>query len=306
MLVRRWIPVLALALAGAAACERSATGPAQLQNGTPPAVCATYADIPVATRPHLLVDAEWLKANLDRPNVVVLHFGVGDGAYKTGHIPGARLIMLSQIQGGTPTMPKSLAELKDVLEQAGVSTSDRVIVTGDSPREAARGFVILEYVGQPQVAMLDGGLVAWKTVSTDVEIGPQPAVEQRGKLATRPEPWDLVDTQWVFDHLNQPGILLLDARPTFAAGHIPGAKQLVWNTLYNTSTLELKDVETLRGMFTAVGVDQHTQIVAYCQTGMTSSMLYFVARYLGYDVVLYTGSMDAWKAAHPDLVVLGN
>ena len=47
-------------------------------------------------RQALVVDAAWLKAHLNDPDLVLLHVGDKDG-YAAGHIPGARLVSLNDI-----------------------------------------------------------------------------------------------------------------------------------------------------------------------------------------------------------------
>ncbi len=302
MLVRRWIPVLALALAGAA-CERSATGPAQLQNGNPPAVRATYADIPVATRPHLLVDAEWLQANIDRPNVVVLYFGA-KAKYDAGHIPGAQLIPLTEVQHSTVLNGvtignefNDLATLRTYMESKGVSTRDRVIATGDRIVEAARGFLMLEYLGYPQAAVLDGGLPAWQAVgglTATAYPDPLPA----GKLAPPARTDEVVSTDWMLAHYADSELTVIDALPaaSYAAQHIKGARNLPYTALM-ASNDKLVDVATMRSLFAAAGVDRQNQrVVVYCMSGLTSALDYFAARYLGFDASLYDSSWQGWSA----------
>ncbi len=303
MLVRRWLPLLTLALAGVAACERSATGPAQLRDGNAPAVRATVADIPVATRPHLLVDAEWLKANIDRPNVVVLYFGA-KAKYDAGHIAGARFIAMTDFQHSTTLNGTTIGnELNDLptlrafMESKGVSTRDRVIATGDRIVEAARGFLMLEYLGYPQAAVLDGGLPAWVaaggTVTVDV-----PDALPAGKLATPAREEEVVSTDWMLAHYADAGLTVIDALPasSYATQHIKYAKNLPYTSLM-VADQKLVDVATMRSLFAAAGVDRQNQrVVVYCMSGLTSALDYFAARYLGFDASLYDSSWLGWSA----------
>jgi len=49
-------------------------------------------------------------------------------------------------------------------------------------------------------------------------------------------------------------------------------------------------------MFRTAGVKSGDRIVAYCHIGQQASLIYFVSRYLGYDVRLYDGSWEEWSA----------
>lgn len=257
--------------------------------------------IPVATRPHLLVDASWVLKHLDRPNVVVLHFG-SKSVYDNGHVPGARLVSLTDVeeeQGGIPFMLKDPSELRAVLEATGVSTSDRVIVTGDGTVAAARGFVVLEYLGHPQLAMLDGGLPAWAAAGGALSTS-TPAPRDPGTMRPPVNRATLVGTADVEAVLGNPGVALLDVRPSaaYSAGHIPGAGNLPFVELVESPSMPLfLDAAALRARFAAAGIDPRDRVIVYCGTGFLSSLGYVAARYLGYNVSLYDGSMAAWGAA---------
>jgi thiosulfate/3-mercaptopyruvate sulfurtransferase len=62
-------------------------------------------------------------------------------------------------------------------------------------------------------------------------------------------------------------------------------------------------VETLRQLFDAAGVKPNDSVTTYCHIGQQASLLYFVARYLGYDAHLYDGSFEDWSH-HPELPVV--
>ncbi|HLE35716.1 MAG TPA: rhodanese-like domain-containing protein, partial [Candidatus Acidoferrales bacterium] len=47
--------------------------------------------------------------------------------------------------------------------------------------------------------------------------------------------------------------------------------------------------------FRAAGVKSGDTVVTYCHTGMQASLLYFAARYLGYDAHIFDGSFEAWS-----------
>jgi len=58
----------------------------------------------------------------------------------------------------------------------------------------------------------------------------------------------------------------------------------------------LRPVPELRALFAQAGAGAPDEVVTYCTSGMMSSMSYVVARYLGYNVRLYDGSMFEWTA----------
>jgi thiosulfate/3-mercaptopyruvate sulfurtransferase len=287
----------AAAILFTAACDPLPTEPPT--EALQPAAGQSLAHVPVATRQHLLVTVPWLRSNLEHPNVLVLHFGTPT-TYGTGHVPGARLVPMSTVQGtrdGVAVMLHDADVLRASMEAAGVSTGLHVIVTGDDALAAARGFFILEYLGHPRVSLLDGGRAAWQAehgLSTDAA-----PTEVPGRMVT-PVRSDLLATvTQVREMLDDPSVLLLDARPAagYTAGHIPSAVSLPWADLVVSTLLPvLKPVPQLRSRFALAGATVRTDVVAYCTSGMMSSVAYFVARYLGYDARLYDGSMLEWLA----------
>lgn len=291
------LPVAALLLAAVSACERDPVSPA----ADPDQVALSADMVPVATRPHLLVDAAWLLAHLDRPNVVVLHFG-SRAVYDNGHVPGARLVSLTdveEVRDGVAAMLRAPTELRAVLEAVGISTSDRVIVTGDGTVAAARGFVVLEYSGHPQVAMLDGGLPAWNAAGGTLSTA-APAAWEPGRIRPPADDSAIAGTDEVEALLGDPGVALVDVRPAGAynAGHIPGAENLPFIELVESPSMPLfRDAAALRERFAAAGVHHNDRVIVYCGSGFLSSLGYVAARILGFDVSLYDGSMLAWGAA---------
>jgi thiosulfate/3-mercaptopyruvate sulfurtransferase len=115
-----------------------------------------------------------------------------------------------------------------------------------------------------------------------------------------------VSADWIKERLSTTRMKLLDARPDaeytgsdggmngmHVAGHLPDAKQLVWNTLLDSTGKFLPDAE-LRKKYEAIGATKDTPLVSYCMIGMRASVTYFVARHLGYDARMYDGSIVDW------------
>jgi thiosulfate/3-mercaptopyruvate sulfurtransferase len=111
---------------------------------------------------------------------------------------------------------------------------------------------------------------------------------------------------WVRDRLSQPGVAIVDARtPNFysgesagsakRAGHIPGAVNLPFSSLVEDS-LRIKNRQALESMFQKAGISKDQTVVTYCHIGQQASLVYLVARSLGYDARMYDGSYTEWSA----------
>jgi thiosulfate/3-mercaptopyruvate sulfurtransferase len=124
----------------------------------------------------------------------------------------------------------------------------------------------------------------------------------------------MVDASWVSANLKKPKIAIVDARtPEFytgasagrmpRAGHIPGAVNIPFSSLADSAN-KMKDSPTLRQILTDAGIKQGDQIVSYCHIGQQATVVYFVAKYLGYDARLYDLSFEDWSK-RSELPVVG-
>ena len=270
-----------------------------------------------SARGSMIVSTEWLAQHLDDDSLVLLQVGEKD-EYVAGHIPGAQFIALADISmprgaGLSLELPPA-AQLKTTFEKLGVSDKSRIVVyfSKDWVTPTARVFLTLDYLGLGEnTSILDGGLPAW--IAEKRPVTTEEVIVKMGSLSAQPNKQLVVDWTWVNANLNKPGVMILDARaPKFytgedvgrmpRGGHIPKARNIPFSTLVEDSTNKFKSVETLRQLFNAAGVKQGDSVTTYCHIGQQASLLYFVARYLGYDAHLYDGSFEDWSR-RPELPV---
>jgi thiosulfate/3-mercaptopyruvate sulfurtransferase len=254
-----------------------------------------------------LVSTSWLAEHLNDPGLVVLHVASLRRDYAGGHVPGARYLWTGALAQSTPDMSYEVVpvpRLRAALEDLGVSDRSRIVLCGvaGNVSPTARMYLTLEYAGLgDSTSILDGQFDAWKAegrpVSTET-----PRVA-RGSLHPRLHPEVFVTAEWVRDHLRSPGVNIVDARPPQAfagtgggsprAGHIPGAKNLLYTTLVD-STNHLLPAARLEELFRRAGIEPGAEIAAYCFVGQTASLVYLAADLLGHKVHLYDGSFDEW------------
>jgi thiosulfate/3-mercaptopyruvate sulfurtransferase len=263
----------------------------------------------------MIVSTEWLAKHLNDADLVMLQ--VGDKKeYDASHIPGAQYIQTSDIstprgQGLTLELPP-VDQLKATFEKFGVTDKSRIIVYfgKDWVTPTSRVYFTLDYLGLgDRASILDGGLPSWiaekRPVTTEV------TAPKVGSFTPHPNPKLVVDAAWVIGNINKPGVAILDARDAKfytgesaggnppRNGHIPSAKSIPFATLVEESN-KFKNPEALRALFNTAGVKPKDSIATYCHIGQQASLLYFVAKYLGYDAHLYDGSFDDWsKRAEP-------
>jgi thiosulfate/3-mercaptopyruvate sulfurtransferase len=255
----------------------------------------------------MLVSASWLADHLKDPSVIIFHVAQNRTEFKNGHIPGARFLWSQALAYTDPDLTlelPSLAQADSVLKNLGIS--DRVTIVlyfgASNVTPTTRVYLTLEYLGLgDHVSFLDGGLEAWKAegrvVSTEpVSYSPGTYVPQK-KTVT-------VGWEWVKDNLDNPKVSIVDARGAqfYAgngggmprAGHLPNAASIPFSTLVD-STNKLKDVAILKKIFSDAGVKPGNTVVSYCHIGQQATLVYFVAKYLGYDARVYDGSFEEWS-----------
>ena len=255
----------------------------------------------------LLVSTGWLAAHLRDRNLVI--FSVGDRAdYDRGHIPGAQNLSLDDIRDRHSKLTLELPPMEDLAHlfgSLGVTNESRVILytSKDRPQSTSRAFLTLDAMGLgAQTSILDGGFALWqsegRSVTTEV-----PSVKP-ANLTPCPQSDVIVDASYVSSHLRQKGVAIIDARlPEFYTGaqqsmgrrlgHIPGAANVPYSSLVDENG-KLKPAETLREIFRQAGAEKGDRVVSYCHIGQQATLVYFVARYLGYDARLYDGSWEDW------------
>jgi thiosulfate/3-mercaptopyruvate sulfurtransferase len=123
----------------------------------------------------------------------------------------------------------------------------------------------------------------------------------------------VADADIVKSMIDKPGQRIIDARaPTFyngqgggqpRPGHIPSALNIPFNSLF-TDDGHFKDATALAEIFKTAGVAPGEKVVSYCHVGQQATVVYFVARYLGYDAKMYDGSFQDWSG-RSDLPLVG-
>ncbi len=263
-----------------------------------------------SVRKSMIVTTDWLSEHLKDDSLVLLHVGEKD-EYLAGHIPRAQFITTADIstprgEGLSLELPP-VEQLKATFEKLGVSDKSRIVIYfgKDWVSPTTRVFFTLDYLGLgDRTSVLDGGLPAWRAegrpVTTLVE------APKTGTLKPKVRKDLVVDAAWVSANLNKPGSAILDARATQfytgaeagrmpRGGRIPGARSIPFSSLVDDPNNKLKNASSLRGLFEAAGLKDGDSIATYCHIGQQASLLYFAARYLGYDAHLYDGSFEDWS-----------
>lgn len=263
-----------------------------------------------------LISAEVLASHLNDPNWIVFDcrhdlrdLEYGEKAYLKGHIPGARFLHLDRDLSGPTTGRNGRHPLPDSasfaarMRELGVGQQSQVVAYDNEGNAfSARLWWLLRWLGHERVAVLDGGLPAWKRAKLPLdEAVPQPVP---GDFAPRPGE-NLVDADWLLAHRGE--ALLIDARSPEryagenetldpVGGHVPGAINRFYYDNLDDPGIYFRDADELRAEFLALLAGRPPEsVIQMCGSGVTAchNILAMEVAGLG-GSKLYPGSWSEW------------
>jgi thiosulfate/3-mercaptopyruvate sulfurtransferase len=233
---------------------------------------------------YQFVDCQWELGNPDR----------GRELWLAGHIPGASFLDVERELssppsgvGGRHPLPSS-EQFAEAAGRAGIG-EDVFVVAYDQSMSggAARLWWLLRHFGHPQVAVLAGGLEAWRGPLEEGE-----ADVAREEFVSSARRADTIEAEELEQRLGEPGVVVVDARVPEryrgevepidpVAGRIPAAV----NVPYGTATSFPADVL------------EAEEIVVYCGSGITACVDLLALAVAGReDAKLYAGSWSDWSS----------
>ena len=267
-------------------------------------------------RPDILVDTDWLAANLNNPDIRIVESNEDLLLYDTGHIEGAVHIDWRRDLNDQTTRdyvdPEGFAEM---VRKNGITPQTTVVFYGDKNNWwSAYALWVFQLFGHTQVKLLDGGRAKWVAEGRPLTRKvPQYAPTDYPVPATRDDATHRAYFQQTLEHhlAKKP---LVDVRSpkefsgevthmpeypqegVLRGGHIPGAKSQPWATAANPDGT-FKTFEELQQIYAQnLGLKKEDDIIVYCRIGERSSHTWFVLKYLlGYPQVRnYDGSWTEW------------
>jgi thiosulfate/3-mercaptopyruvate sulfurtransferase len=268
-----------------------------------------------AQQPIALVEAEWLKANLNKTDIRIVDVSGKDDTFGKGHIPGAVQVKRHIDLGDLSKSPSSLYPTKEQFEQLmsrlGISPDTTVVAYDDSfSLYAARLLFIMEVYGHDtgKLKLLNGGSVRWKSLEYPMSTTPV-AQQATNYVVSEPRLERRLLKQDVLRDVvlgARPEVKLLDARPgpeykaenirSIRGGFIPGAINVTGADAMSKDHT-VKPLDEVRKMFEEAGFASDQPIYVYCHSGDRSAHAYIMMKHiLGYENVRsYDGSWIEWS-----------
>jgi len=249
---------------------------------------------------------------------VILDARAGSGAragYAKGHVEGARYVDLetdlSEVgdprSGGRHPLPPLDRWLARV-GTWGITPSTPVLIydADNGGMAAARAWWMLDAIGHRPVAVVDGGWAALQTAGAPIARGDAARASSTLPYPATTSQWPTVDADFVERARVDGAWRVIDARAPerYAgrsepidpiAGHIPGARNLHWQTQVDEAG-KLLDRSQLRARYAEILRDVPPErVICYCGSGVTACHLLLAMSACGLPGArLYVGSWSEW------------
>ncbi len=264
----------------------------------------------------VLVDADWLKAHMNDPKVVIIDVQSKHDLYEKSHIPNAIKVarhvdLEDSMRYPTNKYPQK-EQFLNLMSRLGID-NDSIIVAYDDKYGlfASRFLVVMELYGHDtsKLKLLDGGIKAWQAKGYQVTAGA--SVSKKTEYRTSgPNANILISWSEVFKDgvLGQnPNVVLHDARPAdeytgkniraIRGGHIPRSINVTGVSAANNKDAQTyKSPSEIKKAFENAGITPDKKIYTYCHSADRAAHAYVVLKHiLGYkDVKIYDGSWNEW------------
>ena len=263
----------------------------------------------VAQTWSVLVDPTQLQQLMDdEPGLRIIQV---TGGYQQSHIPGSVHAPYAQFRGPADNagqLPEPAA-LQALIRSLGIDHDTPVVVVhqGSNASDmgaATRVYWTLKSAGISRLAVLNGGLTAWRDAGNTLSSEPVTIAESSFNLQWRDD-WR-ISTAQLAQRLDDPSLNLVDARPAdfylgrqhsaSRPGTIKGAGNISYDQWFDNKAM--KSAGELRSLVQQSGLDSNQQQVAFCNTGHWGSLNWFVMSEIAGlpDTRLYAESVFEWSA----------
>ena len=277
--------------------------------------------------PDLLVTAEQVKKNIDKPNWVVVDCR-DLKKYIKGHIPGA--ISLGKrckkaLRDPSARLFRDVSWYEKFLGKVGIGNDTHVVFyygdIKDLP-DATVGFWTLEYLGHDKVHVLNGGIEAWRKAGYRLDKKPVKKAPKTFKAKVVKSRYAETEEILKIAQGKLKDVQLIDSRTkkefvgkdcrALRCGHVPN---VTINVSHIDTLPKVKDPKTGKKKPIPVldpdvvskafaKLDKNKRTIGYCQTGTRSTLTYLELRLLGFkNPANWDESWRVWGSHYNDYPV---
>jgi thiosulfate/3-mercaptopyruvate sulfurtransferase len=265
-----------------------------------------------------LVSVQWLADNFDAENLVILDASMkpvvptpGEITLEeAGCIKGARRFDfdndIRDKNTDLPHMMPSAEFFTDEMQKLGINKDSAIVVYDymgifSSPR----AWWMFRSMGHTQVAVLNGGLPAWKNAGFACGLQAETVAKHRGNFAAQSQSGLFCDSTQVLEALSDPRFAVLDARSAgrfkgvepepregLRSGHMPNALNLPFTDMLEDGLM--LPAASLDSIFSKL-VNKELNLIFSCGSGVTACVDALAAEQAGYpNISVYDGSWSEW------------
>lgn len=264
-----------------------------------------------------IVSVDWLLKHYDEPNLVIL-----DTAMKKATTAENDVVEVSKVQlknarfldiqnafsnsaSRFPNTMLSAQEFSKAAQKLGINNDSAIVVYDTIGIYASpRVWWMFKAMGHSNIAVLDGGLPAWRKAKLPLEKGKEYKGEQGNFEAVYNSDF-FSNRSAVLKAIKDTSKLTLDSRThnrflgitpepreRLRSGHIPGSINLPYTKLIENQ--KMKSNKELSGIFNEI-VTKDTELIFSCGSGITACILALGAEIIGLEnKSVYDGSWTEW------------
>lgn len=268
--------------------------------------------------PAPLVSCEWLNKNSKDPDLLILDASWhmpdaqrdGKAEWRKERIPGAHFFdfdaEICDQQSDLPHMMPCEQDFQIAAQNLGIKQNSCIVVyDSQGIFSSPRVWWMFKTMGFTNIAVLDGGLPAWKGGAFAVESTDPLPVSNKGNFIASYQKALICDAHEVLSATQHSEQTIADARSAerffgevpepragVRSGHMPNAKNLPASLIVKDN--KMQDAQQLELLFAALAPKKN-RLIFSCGSGVTACILALAATLAGYKALaVYDGSWTEW------------
>ena len=262
-----------------------------------------------------VVSATWLFENLENPNLVILDASPRENKsnlipeFTNIQIKGARQFDMETVflnkENSIPNMIPGERVFEEECRKLGINKESLIVVYDNlGVYTSPRVWWMFKVMGHSEIAVLDGGLSAWKSENLPTEpIRKNETLS--GNFTAKYKPALVIDSNALLENIDSKKFQVIDARSeerfcgvvpepreNMAGGHIPNSINLPFEKVLHQGKMKLKN--ELTKIFKNLNIEN--QPLAFtCGSGITACIILLASELISENKnVLYDGSWSEW------------